>query len=182
MPNRVWLSADRRLAIDPKETSDDGVLKLVCCRMTEGGELWSMMVPHNTSFHTGTAMLPAPLGNVWLTVEMRRTEVSLAGPKVEIREKGVETWNLINEDGFVVARLFAPDVKKIQWPKAAIPGADMSNAVSINPGCLTHAADGKLYLQAGDSAAWNLEVTGLDKVRALPGGRIVVPAPPAGVR
>ena len=39
------------------------------------------------------------------------------------------------------------------------------------------AADGKLYLQAGDSAYWNLLVTGLEKVKAIAGGKIALPPP-----
>ena len=35
-------------------------------------------------------------------------------------------------------------------------------------GTITLADDGKLYIQAGKTAYWNLEVTGLDTVRAIP--------------
>ncbi len=165
---RLWLSADQRLALGLTEATAGRSDKLACHSLPDGRERWSMPVPHGISLQPGSALLAAPIGNVWLAF---RESDKHAEPE------GVGSWTLINEDGFEVARLFASDRKKIQWPKAALPGADMSNAVSSHEGRLTQAADGKLYLQAGDTADWNLEVTGLDKVRSLPGGLVTIPAP-----
>jgi hypothetical protein len=39
-------------------------------------------------------------------------------------------------------------------------------------GSVTLGADGKVYLQAGQTAFWNLEVTGLETVRELASGRV----------
>jgi hypothetical protein len=43
-------------------------------------------------------------------------------------------------------------------------------------GSITLAKDGKLYLQAGKTAFWNIEVVGLETVKALKGGTIQVTA------
>jgi len=86
---------------------------------------------------------------------------------------------MVTEDGFNLANFFNADPKKVHWPKLAVPGADMTNAQMPDVPCdavLTQGADGKLYLQTGHSAYWNLEIAGLDKVKALPGGKITVPA------
>lgn len=46
-------------------------------------------------------------------------------------------------------------------------------------GSIAYGKDGKLYIQSGKTAFWNLEVTGLDTVRALPGGSLTLTAPEA---
>jgi hypothetical protein len=157
---RVWPSADYRCALS-SSVENDGQRQLICRAFPDAAERWQIMFKGDANLESGAALLPAPVGNVWL----------LQRVKDEARE-----WMLINEDGFEISRLFAADEKSARWPKAAAPGADLSNAVVKYPGRLTQGADGKLYLQAGDSAYWNLEVTGLDKVRALPGGTVTIPA------
>jgi hypothetical protein len=109
----------------------------------------------------GCVKLPAPLGNVWV-----------------IPTQSGE-WHLLTEDGFYLSRLFESDPAKIQWPANATPGADMSHAspAAIHApfgGSVTLGADGKVYVQAGQTAFWNLELTGLETVQALPGGRVTL--------
>ena len=87
-------------------------------------------------------------------------------------------WRLVNADGFDLAQLLEGDPAKVHWPKTAIPGVDMTHAAGGRfPGSLTRTVDGKLYFQAGDSAYWSVEVTGLEKVKALAGGKIALPPP-----
>jgi hypothetical protein len=105
----------------------------------------------------GSAVLPKPLGSVWLASQNDRP------------------WHLISEDGFDLARFFGGDLAKDPLPITATPGIDMTHAVASREGSITQTADGKLYAVAGNSAYWNLEVTGLDKVKALPGGNIALP-------
>ena len=105
----------------------------------------------------GSALLPPPVKNVWVLAS---------------REKG---WRILNEDGFDLGRFFESDEAKVVWPKIPAPGADMTHATAAPDGSVAQTAAGKVYLSAGDSAQWNLEVTGLEKVKALPGGKITVP-------
>ncbi|MDQ2799264.1 MAG: hypothetical protein M3Y13_06440, partial [Armatimonadota bacterium] len=111
----------------------------------------------------GTAKLPAPIGNLWAI------------------GTNVGEWHLLTEDGFYLTRLFQPDPLKVKFPEQAVPGADMTETPpglggEDFGGSMTYGTDGKLYLQAGKTAFWNLEVTGLNSVRALPGGRIALAA------
>jgi len=115
----------------------------------------------------GTARLPAPIGNIWAI------------------PTNVGEWHLLTEDGFYLARLFQPDPLKVKFPAQAVPGADMSQAPpglggEDFGGSMTLAQDGKLYIQAGKTAFWNLEVTGLGTVRALPGGTVALSASDIG--
>jgi hypothetical protein len=157
---RVWPSADYRYALSSSHAANESH-QLVCRTFPDGAERWKIAFTGETHLVSGPALLPAPVGNVWL---MHRAK------------NGTAEWTLINEDGFEVSHLFAADEKSVRWPKVATPGADLSNATVKYPGRLAQGADGKLYLQAGDSAYWNLEVTGLDKVRALAGGSVTIPA------
>ncbi|HYG75709.1 MAG TPA: PQQ-binding-like beta-propeller repeat protein [Planctomycetota bacterium] len=105
--------------------------------------------------------LPEPLGNVWVIAT------------------NVGEWHLLNEKGFYVSKLFETDPLSFVWPEAAVPGAIMDNTPcgmggEDFGGSATLADDGKLYVQAGKTAFWNLEVTGLDTVKALPGGTLQI--------
>jgi hypothetical protein len=114
----------------------------------------------------GTAQLPAPIGNIWVI------------------PTNVGEWHILTGDGFYLTKVFQGDLLKVQWPAQAVPDADMSN---VPPGLggedfggsIAYSRDGKLYLQAGKTGFWNLEVTGLDSVQALPGGKIELSAPEA---
>lgn len=123
----------------------------------QGPNYWTLPEGH-FGRGIGAALLPAPIKNVWLLAS---------------REKG---WCIVNEDGFELARFFESDDAKVVWPKLPAPGVDMTHAASPGLGSVSQAADGKVFLSTGDSACWNLEVTGLEKVKALPGGKLAVPA------
>jgi hypothetical protein len=107
----------------------------------------------------GTAKLPDPIGNIWVI------------------PTNVGEWHILTGDGFYLTRLFQGDPFKIQWPKEAVPGADMTNTPpglggEDFGGSIAGGKDGKLYIQAGKTGFWNLEVTGLDTVRAIAGEKI----------
>jgi len=171
---RLWLSPDQRLGLEVLDAAKSEDFRLSCRELPDGRERWRITAPFGTAFDCGTVRLPAPMGNVWLMVaENRGGGPAKAHPGPP---SGSGTWTLVNEDGFTLGHLFAPDAKSVRWPNAATPGADMSNTVSrAGASRLTQGADGKLYLQTGDTAPWNLEITGLDKVRELGGGQIAVP-------
>ncbi len=111
----------------------------------------------------GAAQLPRPIGNVWVIAS------------------NMGEWHILTESGFYLTQLFEGDPMKVQWPAQAVPGADMSHCPpgmggEDFGGSITHGADGKLYIQAGKTAFWNLEVTGLDTVQELTGKTILVSA------
>jgi hypothetical protein len=110
---------------------------------------------------TGSAKLPAPIGNIWVI------------------PTNVGEWHVLTENGFYLTRLFEGDPLKQKWPEKAGPGAIMD---ATPPGMggedfggsVTYGTDKKLYIQAGKTGFWNLEVTGLETVAALPGGKLSI--------
>ncbi len=109
----------------------------------------------------GEATLPAPIGGIWVI------------------PTNVGEWHILTGDGFYLTRLFQPDPLKYQFPADAAPGADMSGAPPGSGGedfggSVTYGTDGKLYIQAGKTGYWNMEVTGLETVTALGGGRLTL--------
>jgi hypothetical protein len=111
----------------------------------------------------GAAKLPPPLGNIWVI------------------PTNVGEWHILTGDGFYLTKLFEGDQLKVRWPQAAVPGADMTHAPpglggEDFGGSIAYGRDGKLYVQAGKTGFWNMEVTGLDSVRALPGDAITINA------
>jgi len=109
----------------------------------------------------GVVKLPAPLGTAWVIAT------------------NVGEWHMLTEDGFYLTRLFEPDPLKVRWPEKAVPGASMDEAPcgmggEDFGGSATLAQNGHLYLQAGKTGFWNIEVTGLEKVKAMRGERITI--------
>ncbi len=143
------LSADRKWIL-----SAEGAAR-VCRDLATGREQWR--IAGLAAAFCGSARLAEPIGNIWLVRDERGRA------------------QMLTEGGFVLAEFFAPDAATAVWPKSAAPGADLTKAhVASSSLSVAQAVDGHLYLQAGDAAYWNLEVAGLDKVRALSGGAIVV--------
>jgi sugar lactone lactonase YvrE len=111
----------------------------------------------------GTVKLPDPIGNIWVI------------------PTNVGEWHILTQDGFYLSRLFQGDPMKMAFPETAQPGAILDNAPcgmggEDFGGSITLARDGKLYLQAGKTGFWNVEVTGLDTVKALKGGNVAISA------
>jgi hypothetical protein len=109
----------------------------------------------------GNARFPAPLGSIWVI------------------NSNVGEWHVLTEDGFYLARLFQGDGMKWSWPEKAVAGVTMDNCPpglggEDFGGSAQQADDGKLYLQAGKTGLWNIEVTGLDTVKAIRGSRLTV--------
>lgn len=109
----------------------------------------------------GTAKLPEPVGNIWVI------------------PTNVGEWHILTGDGFYLTRLFEGDQLKVKWPPEAIPGADMSCAPcgmggEDFGGSIAYGKDGRLYFQSGKTGFWNLEVTGLDTVKAISGKTIKI--------
>ena len=111
----------------------------------------------------GNSLLPTPVGGIW----------AING--------NIGEWHVLTEDGFYLTRLFQGDGFKIQWPDQAVPGTILDN---VPPGLggedfggsMRQGADGKVYIQAGKTALWNVEVTGLDTIQGLSGGQVAINA------
>ena len=111
----------------------------------------------------GVAKLPDPIGNVWIIAT------------------NVGEWHILTERGYYLTRLFQGDAMKIQWPEQAMPGASMDNCPpgmggEDFGGSATLTKDGRLCLQAGKTGFWNLQVTGLETVKPIPGSTIAISA------
>lgn len=90
----------------------------------------------------------------------------------------VGEWHLLTQDGYYLTRLFEPDPLKQEFPPAR-PGAAIDRVPSGMGGedfggSLVQGRDGNVYLQAGKTALWNAQVTGLDGIRKLGSGSIEV--------
>jgi hypothetical protein len=165
------VGSDERFCL--ASAGDESSPSLACFEIATGRRMWNILSgPADASGFDakpqrepsrmlvgGTAHLPAPLNNLWV-----------------VGEYGGR-WRIITEDGFMVGYIFAVD-KEAHWPAAAVPGADLSaaDARASASGSVTEGKDGKLYIEAGDQANWNAELTGLDKVKAIAGGKLIVPA------
>jgi hypothetical protein len=172
-------SADGRLMVYNGHYGEDHST-LDCFDIASGVQVWSY--PNNfTGVHgshrapgpeagmlrgaydvCGTAKFPAPLGNLWL-VPTNKGE-----------------WHILNEDGFYVSHLFQSDPMKWQYPDRMVPGARIDQCPpgageEAFGGSMTQAKDGRLFVQVGHTSFWNVEVLGLDAVRAIPvGGPVTV--------
>ena len=108
---------------------------------------------------TGSAKLPAPIGNLWV-VPTNKGE-----------------WHVLTEKGFYLTRLFEGDPMKNAWPEQAVPGANLDTCPpgageEAFGGSICQGKDGKLSVQGGHISFWNAEVVGLDTIRPLPGGKV----------
>jgi outer membrane protein assembly factor BamB len=112
----------------------------------------------------GHALLPKPVGGIWAI------------------NSNISEWHVLTEDGFYLTRLFQGDPFKAQWPDQAVPGAILDNVPpglggeDFGRGSLRQGKDGKVYIQAGRTGLWNVEVTGLETVKEIPGGKVAMSA------
>ena len=109
----------------------------------------------------GTVKLPEPIGNAWVI------------------PTNVGEWHILTEDGYYLTRLFEPDPMRVKWPEAAVPGAGLDSVPcgmggEDFGGSIALAKNGTLYVQAGKTGFWNVEVTGLDSVKAIKGGKLTI--------
>jgi hypothetical protein len=109
----------------------------------------------------GNAVLPTPVGGIW----------AING--------NIGEWHVLTEDGFYLTRLFQGDGFKIQWPDQAVPGTILDSVPSGSGGedfggSMRQGKDGKVYIQTGKTALWNVEVTGLDSIQPLSGGKVSI--------
>ncbi len=111
----------------------------------------------------GAAKLPAPVGNVWV-IPTNKGE-----------------WHVLTEKGYYLTHIFEGDAMKVEWPAKAAPGVDVSHCPpgageEAFGGALVQGTDGAISLQAGHASFWNIAVTGLEGIKALPGGALELSA------
>ncbi len=180
LPASGLSSADRTQVIQPGSYGETHTA-IQCFDVSNGRKLWSypdnfngVHGSHNASppalgmirgsyGPTGSVKLPGPIGNLY------------------VFPTNVGEWHLLTGDGFYLSRLFEGDPLKVKWPEKAVPGVDMSKCPpgmggEDFGGSVTLAKDGKLYVQSGKTGYWNLVVTGLESVTALPGGSLTMDA------
>ena len=178
MPVAGMASADGSLVLQPGNYGETHAV-LNCFEISSGKKRWSypdnfvgVHGSHNASpaqvgmirgsfGPTGSVKLPAPVGNIW------------------VLPTNVGEWHIVTEGGFYLTGLFEGDPMKVKWPAAAVPGADMTHCPpgmggEDFGGSVTLGEDGKLYVQAGKTAFWNLEVTGLETVKGIAGASVSI--------
>ena len=109
----------------------------------------------------GSAKLPDPIGNAWVIAT------------------NVGEWHVLTEGGFYLTGLFEGDPMRFNWPEAAVPGAVMDSVPcgmggEDFGGSVSATRDGRLFLQAGKTGFWNVEVVGLDTIKKLGSGKMSV--------
>ena len=180
MPANGLGSADGRLVLKPGDYGEAHTT-LTCYDIASGRKLWAYPDNFNGvhgshaapaaevglirgSFGPcGAAKLPDPIGNIWVLAT------------------NVGEWHILTERGFYLTGLFQGDPLKFVWPQDPAPGAIMDNCPcgmggEDFGGSICYAKDGKLYVQAGKTGFWNLEVVGLDTVKEMKGGTLQIAA------
>lgn len=90
-------------------------------------------------------------------------------------------WHLLTDEGFYLSRVFEGNPFKWQWPAQAVPGVLMDACPAGGGqedfgGSLTQGKDGRIFIQAGNRALVNIQVTGLDGCVPLPTGTVSISA------
>lgn len=88
-------------------------------------------------------------------------------------------WYMLTAKGYYLSRVFNGNPFEWKWPENALPGSDFTNLPSGSGGedfggSATQGDDGKVYIQAGKSADWNIVLSGLDDAVTLSGKGIVI--------
>ncbi len=111
----------------------------------------------------GAIKLPDPVGNAWL-IPTNKGE-----------------WHVLTEKGFYLTHLFESDPMKWAYPDKAVPGAVLDSAPpgageEAFGGEVTQTPDGRVFLQVGHTAFWNVQVVGLESIKALASGTVSLAA------
>jgi hypothetical protein len=112
----------------------------------------------------GSARLPKPVGCIWVIPS----------------NKG--EWHVLTEDGYYLTKFFEGDPTRMVFPDKALPGAALDHSPpgageEAFGGSIAQAHDGRLFLQVGHTAFWNVEVHGLENIRPLPqSGHVTIAA------
>ena|GEM_PF-2160079 len=87
------------------------------------------------------------------------------------------SWQVTTADSFALAGIFGKSGAKPRTTLALPPGDEWPHLPdAAGTPTLTQMPDGKVFLTAGRSRIWNLELTGLATLRPLADGKITIPA------
>ncbi len=151
-----------------------------CYEIASGKLLWSYPNPFFQVHGSHRAPAPEP-GLTRGAYGMVGSFTTPATGTVWAINANLGEWYLLTEKGYFLARIFEGDPMRLQWPARAEIGADMTHCPPGSGGedfggSLTQAGDGKVYLQTGKAAEWNLELMNLDKISAIGAGSVTLKA------
>jgi len=173
--NAPLSSPDNRLVVSCDEND-----QLFRCYDVESGKLlWTY--PNTYHGVHGSHNAPGPVGGLIRGAFGFIGNATMRKPvgRIWAINTNVGEWHVLTEDGYYLTRLFQPDAQKWKYPEKAVPGADVTN---IPPGLggedfggsFAQGKDGRIYLQAGKVALWDIEATGFDSVKAIKGSKIKI--------
>jgi len=159
--------------------SQNGNSFMKCYETDTGKLLWSY--PNGFFGVHGSHKAPPPVEGMLRGVFgfVGSAKVDGVAGDIWAMNSNVGEWHVINGEGFYLTRLFQGNPLNVQFPERATPGAMVDN---IPPGLggedfggsMVQGEDGKVYIQAGKTALWNLEVVGLDTVKRLGSGSVTI--------
>ncbi len=162
----------------PPQEKSSGLYLWTCFDLASGKELWTYPNPYFQvhGSHNAPAADPGLFRGAYGAVG---TANAPGVGDMWIINGNLGEWGVLSSDGFYVTRLFNGNVFDWKWPAAATPGADMTNLPPGSGGedfggSATQGDDGKIYIQAGKCATWNLELTGIEKTVVIPGSQITL--------
>jgi sugar lactone lactonase YvrE len=109
----------------------------------------------------GSVKLPEPIGNIWV-IPTNKGE-----------------WHALTEKGYYLTKFWEGDPMRVEFPDKAMPGADCTRCPpgageEAFGGSICLGTNGEFSLQGGHTSFWNVQVNGLDKARALAGGKLTL--------
>jgi hypothetical protein len=171
--NGLLPSPDGRLLLTCGETSS-----FRCFETATGRLLWSYPNPFWQVHGSHHAPAPEP-GLTRGAYGMIGTFTCPSTGTVWVINANLGEWYLLSEKGYFLARIFEGDPMLWKWPARCEAGADMTRCPPGSGGedfggSVTQSKDGRVYLQAGKTAVWNVELSNLDKVRAIGSGSVTL--------
>lgn len=111
----------------------------------------------------GSVTLPPPIGNIWV-IPTNKGE-----------------WHAVTEQGYYLTKFWEGDGMKVELPGQAVPGVDCTRCPpgageEAFGGSISLSKAGEFSLQGGHTSFWNVKVSGLEKAKALAGGKLSLSA------
>jgi hypothetical protein len=151
---------------------------LECFDMASGKRLWWYPSQWN-HVHGGHKAPPAEPGLLRATYGIIGQFIHPVVGNVWVLNTDKGEWHMVSEAGFHIGNLFNPDAMTRTFPDTPSIGADMTMAPPGSGGedfggSVIQAKNGEVYLQAGKVGAWRLALEGLDSIRRLGSGKVIL--------